>query len=85
VAIRSDGRRIQVDGDTTGVGEVDGTAEACRLDVWVPGSAEPTVVDSTNVRDLRAVSVPAGSPAQDPSGGWRVIGCADGAYRLTLS
>ena len=85
VAIRSDGRRIQVDGDTAGAGEVDGTADACRLDVWVPGPEEPTVVDSTNVRDLRAVSVAAGSPVQDPSGGWRVLGCAEGAYRLTLS
>jgi hypothetical protein len=59
--------------------------DACRLDVWVPGAQEPSVVDATNVRDLRAVSVPAGSPAQGPSGGWRVIGCAQGAYRLTVS
>jgi hypothetical protein len=85
VAIRSDGRRVQVDGDTAGAGEVDGTVDACRLDVWVPGAEEPTLVDSTNVRALRMVSVPAGSPVQDPSGGWRVIGCAEGAYRVTLS
>jgi hypothetical protein len=85
VALRTDGRRVQVDGDTTGAGDVDGTADPCRLDVWVPGAVEPTVVDSTNVRDLRAVSVPAGSAVQAPSGGWRVIGCAEGAYRLTLS
>jgi hypothetical protein len=85
VAIRSEGRRLQVDGDTAGAGALDGTVDACRLDVWVPGAQEPSVVDATNVRDLRAVSVPAGSPAQDPSGGWRVIGCAQGAYRLTVS
>jgi len=38
-------------------------------------------------RDHRAArrGGPAGSAAQDPSGGWRVIGCATGSYRLALS
>jgi hypothetical protein len=43
------------------------------------------VVDQVGVTGLRSVEVPAGSAAQDPSGGWRVIGCATGAYRVTLS
>ena len=85
LSLESAGRRIHVDGDTTGVGPVDGTPDACALDIWVPGTAQPVVVEQAGVTDLRSVEVPSGSPAQDPSGGWRVIGCATGAYRLTLS
>ena len=85
LAIRADGRRIQVDGDTTGAGPVDGTPDSCALDIWVPGSTQPSVVDQVGVTGLRSVEVPAGSAAQDPSGGWRVIGCATGAYRVSLS
>ena len=85
LAIESDGRRIQVDGDTAGAGPVDGTPDSCALDIWVPGSTQPAVVDQVGVTGLRSVEVPAGSAAQDPSGGWRVIGCATGAYRVTLS
>jgi hypothetical protein len=84
-AIQSDGRRLQVDGDSTGVGLVDGAPDSCRLDLWVPGAAQPTVVDSTGVTDVRTVEVPEGSKDQAPSGGWRVIACASGAYRLTVS
>jgi len=85
LAIRSEGRRLQVDGDTGGAGPVDGQAQACGLDVWVPGEPEPRVVDSTGVTGVRMTPVPAGSPEQAPSGGWRVTGCAQGVYRLTVS
>ncbi len=85
LAIESEGRRIQVDGDTAGAGPVDGTPDSCALDIWVPGSTQPKVVDQVGVTGLRSVEVPAGSASQDPSGGWRVIGCATGTYRVTLS
>ncbi len=85
LAIESDGRRVQVDGTTSGVGPVDGLPDECALDIWVPGTTQPTVVDSYGVTDLRSVEVPEGSAWQDPSGGWRVIGCATGDYRVTLS
>lgn len=85
LSLRANGRSLELIGDTAGAGPVDGTADWCRLDVWVAGSQEPAVTDSTGIRDLRSIKVPAGSPAQDPSGGWRVIGCATGSYRLTLS
>jgi hypothetical protein len=85
LAIESEGRRIRVEGSTAGAGPVDGMPDACALDVWVPGAAQPTVVDQVGITGLRAVEVPAGSAAQDPSGGWRVIGCATGSYRLALS
>jgi endoglycosylceramidase len=84
-SLQADGRRVQLAGDTAGAGPVDGTTDSCRLDVWVPGAEQPAIVASTGITDLRAVSVPAGSPEQEPSGGWRVIGCAAGAYRLELS
>ncbi len=85
--IRAEGRTLLLEGDTAGAGPVPGAATpaACTLDVWVPGTQEPEVGASTGITGLRAVSVPAGSPEQGPSGGWRVVGCASGAYRLTLS
>nr|WP_165978590.1 cellulase family glycosylhydrolase [Actinomadura darangshiensis] len=49
-----------------------GSSGSCRLDVWVPGTARPDLTAS-GVASLRAVRVP---------GGWRVAGCATGAYRL---
>ena len=85
LAIESDGRTIRLDGDTAGAGRVDGTPDSCALDIWVPGSTQPAVAEQVGVTGLRSVEVPAGSAAQDPSGGWRVIGCATGAYRLSLS
>ncbi len=85
--IRADGRQLVLEGDTSGAGLVPGatTPAACTLDVWVPGAAEPQVGQAVGVTGLRIVSVPVGSPAQGPSGGWRVVGCASGTYRLTLS
>ena len=85
-AIESEGRRVRVDGTTEGAGLVDGTPDACSLDVWVPGAEPPQVIDSVGVDGLRMVQVPEGTAPQDPSGGWRVIGCATGGpYRVTLS
>lgn len=51
-----------------------GPAGSCRLDVWVPGAARPAVAAS-GVAPVEAVRVP---------GGWRVTGCARGAYRLRV-
>ena len=85
-AIDVEDRRIRVDGNTDGAGPVDGAPDLCALDVWVPGSEQPQVIDSTGVDRLRMVEVPEGTAPQDPSGGWRVIGCATGGpYRLTLA
>lgn len=53
-------------------GRLTGPAGSCRLDVWVPGAARP-IVTASRVASVEAVRVP---------GGWRVTGCATGAYRL---
>ncbi|TMR90986.1 glycoside hydrolase family 5 protein [Nonomuraea basaltis] len=46
---------------------------SCELDLWIPGTARPSVVATAISRiDLR----------QAP-GGWRVTGCASGRYALT--
>ncbi|MEV0568306.1 cellulase family glycosylhydrolase [Dactylosporangium sp. NPDC050588] len=47
----------------------------CQVDVWFPGEAEPTV-RTTNVRDVSAERVP---------GGWRITGCASGAYSIAAA
>ncbi|MEU4221626.1 cellulase family glycosylhydrolase [Actinoplanes sp. NPDC026623] len=44
----------------------------CRLDVWFPGTAEP---------GLRTTGV-LGASAEQVSGGWRITGCASGAYSI---
>ncbi|MFF1634175.1 cellulase family glycosylhydrolase [Leifsonia sp. NPDC058248] len=49
--------------------------QSCGLDVWVPGTAEPTL-HSTGLTNVEAAAVP---------GGWRVTGCASGRYTLTTS
>ncbi|HEY1105571.1 MAG TPA: cellulase family glycosylhydrolase, partial [Agromyces sp.] len=48
----------------------------CGLQVWVPGSIEPTV-ESTGLGDIAVDEVP---------GGWKLTGCADGGdYALSTS
>ena len=84
-SIESTDSALRITGSTSGVGPVDGRAEACSLDVWVPGAAEPTVGDVVGVTSVSTVRVPEGSAPQDPSGGWRVLGCATGDWSLTLS
>ena len=76
---------VRITGSTSGAGAVDGTPDRCTLDVWVPGSAEPTVSAASGVSAITTTQVPAGSPEQAPSGGWRVTGCATGDYALTVS
>lgn len=46
----------------------------CGLDLWVPGGAKP-VVDGVNARDLEVRKV---------DGGWRVAGCVDGDYEVSV-
>jgi hypothetical protein len=50
------------------------TGIACGLDIWVPGSATPNVT-ATGVADIATTPV---------SGGWRITGCATGAYRIAV-
>ncbi|MDF2710785.1 MAG: hypothetical protein K0R62_6437 [Nonomuraea muscovyensis] len=50
-----------------------GEGRGCGLDVWFPGSTRP-VVSSTGVTGVAARQTP---------GGWRIIGCTQGAYTLT--
>lgn len=45
----------------------------CRVDVWFPGPAAPHL-QTERVRDAAAERVP---------GGWRITGCATGAYSIT--
>ncbi|GAA1939252.1 cellulase family glycosylhydrolase [Agromyces allii] len=52
-------------------GVVDGPT--CGLTVWVPGSAEPTIADSSGLTRLEVEPQP---------GGWVVTACAEGAYAL---
>jgi hypothetical protein len=85
-SLQAEGRTLVLSGDTAGAGPVPGgRTSACTLDVWVPGTAEPRLGASVGVSQLRVVSVPEGSPEQAPSGGWRLVGCATGAYTLRLS
>jgi len=84
LGVQTSGDAITITGTRSGAGPVDGTPEDCTLDVWVPGTDKPAFAPE-NVTELTAVEVPAGDPAQAPSGGWRVIGCATGEYRLTVS
>jgi endoglycosylceramidase len=47
----------------------------CGLEVWVPGSSEPTV-DASGITNVETTKVP---------GGWSVTGCAEGKYTLTTT
>ncbi|MET7423048.1 cellulase family glycosylhydrolase [Dactylosporangium sp. NPDC005555] len=47
----------------------------CRLDIWFPGATAPSL-RTTGVRDASAEQVP---------GGWRITGCASGAYSVTAT
>ncbi|GGN74774.1 hypothetical protein GCM10010112_45270 [Actinoplanes lobatus] len=47
----------------------------CRVDIWVPGDAKPGLT-ATGVTDLSSEQV---------TGGWRVSGCARGAYSVTAA
>ena len=40
---------------------------------------------ASGISGVTTTQVPAGSPEQAPSGGWRVTGCATGDYALTVS
>lgn len=55
---------------------VAGTADApkCGLDLWVPGDDKPTV-DGVNTKNIEVRKV---------AGGWRVAGCVDGDYEVSL-
>ncbi len=48
---------------------------SCRLDIWVPGDAQP-VLKTENVSDAASLRVP---------GGWQVTGCARGTYTVTIT
>ena len=50
-----------------------GDGAGCGLDVWFPGDARP-VTESTGLTGVATRQVP---------GGWRITGCAQGAYTLT--
>lgn len=50
-----------------------GEGSGCGLDVWFPGSVRP-VVSGTGLTDVASRQAP---------GGWRITGCARGAYTLT--
>lgn len=52
----------------------DADAASCGLDLWVPGDSRPTV-EGVNTRDLAARQV---------AGGWRVSGCAEGVYEVSV-
>ena len=84
-SIESTDSALRITGSTSGVGAVDGTPDTCSLDVWVPGEAEPAVGEAVGVTGISTVRVPEGSAPQDPSGGWRVLGCATGDWALTVS
>ena len=64
--------KLVADGATV---ELAGTAEqpGCRLEVWVPGDAEPDV-QTTGLTDVASAAVP---------GGWIITGCAEGDYTLS--
>ncbi len=47
----------------------------CRLDIWVPGDAQP-VLRTENIRDVKSLRVP---------GGWQVTGCARGDYTVRIT
>ncbi len=84
LSVQTSGEALTITGTRSGAGPVSGTPSDCTLDVWVPGTDQP-VLSPTNVTDLTTVKVPAGDQAQAPSGGWRVIGCATGDYKLRVS
>lgn len=67
-------RRLTVAGTGARRAGSSGSGSGCRLEVWAPGAGRPAVT-ATNIGRLRADRLP---------GGWRVTGCASGAYRLTL-
>ncbi|BCJ76607.1 hypothetical protein CS0771_61510 [Catellatospora sp. IY07-71] len=48
---------------------------SCRLDIWVPGDAQP-VLKTENVSDAATLRVP---------GGWQVTGCARGTYTVAVT
>jgi hypothetical protein len=52
-----------------------GSGSGCGLDVWIPGDARPTM-SSNGIRRLELTQVP---------GGWQVVGCTAGEYRLQTS
>ncbi len=53
----------------------DAAATNCRLDVWVPGDAQPHPT-TTGIDDLSAQQVP---------GGWQLTGCAHGTYTFAIA
>jgi len=54
-------------------GRDDDRRGSCRLDVWVPGGSTRPHLAGVNVRRIRVARF---------AGGWRVSGCASGAYEL---
>lgn len=54
---------------------VDQEGGSCELDVWFPGDATPRI-SATGVDDVVSTGVP---------GGWRISGCAAGAYALAVT
>ena len=60
--------------DLTFSATVDDPDVNCRLDIWVPGDAEP-VVSASGVTDVDSTQV---------DGGWHVTGCGEGSYSVKV-
>ncbi|GAA0474371.1 hypothetical protein Aca07nite_62650 [Actinoplanes capillaceus] len=72
---RLDSLTSDPDGGLRFTATADGEPANCQVDIWVPGGAMPRLT-TTGITDLSSKQV---------TGGWRVSGCARGAYTVTAA